>query len=140
MSNYLEKLDKTKKEYFKILSSEIPEFLEEYIETPEMQKQGKISMSCGTIYSKMYNQTWYSSLDHSIGVALIIWNFTKDKKQTLAGLFHDIATPVFKHCIDFMKGDYEKQESTEELTTKIITKSKEIMDLLKRSGRVARWA
>ena len=60
------------------------------------------SLSCDTIYSKMYNQMWYSSLDHSIAVALIIWHFTKDKKQTLSGLFHDIATPVFKHSIDFM--------------------------------------
>jgi len=77
---------------------------------------------------------WYSSLDHSIAVALIIWHFTKDRKQTLSGLFHDIATPVFKHTIDFMNKDYEKQESTEELTTKIISESKEIMELLNRDG------
>ena len=55
-------------------------------------------------------------------------------EQTLSGLFHDIATPVFKHCIDFMNGDHEKQESTEELTTKIISESKEIMSLLERDG------
>ena len=85
-----------------------------------MQKQAGISVSCGTYYSKMYNQMWYSSLDHSIAVALIIWHFTHDKKQTLSGLFHDIATPVFKHCIDFLNGDYMRQESTENLTTKII--------------------
>ena len=99
-----------------------------------MQKQAKISVSCGTIYSKMFNQMWYSSLDHSVAVALIIWNFTKDQKQTLSGLFHDIATPVFKHSIDFLNKDYEKQESTEELTTKIISESKEIMNLLQRDG------
>ena len=99
-----------------------------------MQKQNGISVSCGTIYSKLYDQLWYSSLEHSIAVSLIIWNFTKDKKQTLAGLFHDIATPVFKHCIDFMNKDYEKQESTEERTTKIIRESKEIMALLKRDN------
>lgn len=132
MNNYFENLDETIKQYFNILSDEIPEFLYDYIDTPEMQKQKMISVSCGTIYSKMYEQMWYSSLDHSVGVALIIWHFTKDKKQTLAGLFHDIATPVFKHCIDFMNKDYEKQESTEELTTKIIKDSKEIMQLLKR--------
>lgn len=98
-----------------------------------MQKQAGVSISCGTIYSKMFcHQFWYSSLEHSIAVALIIWNFTKSKKQTLAGLFHDIATPVFKHAIDFMNGDYETQESTESLTTKIISESKEIMDLLRR--------
>lgn len=124
------------KEYYNILSpSGIPNFLEEYINTPEMQRIGKISMNCGADYTKIYNnKMFYSNLDHSIGVALIIWNFTKDKKQTLAGLFHDIATPTFKHCIDFMNGDYEKQESTEELTTKIIENSNEIMKLLKRDG------
>lgn len=135
MSNYFENLNPIVKEYFNILSPEIPEFLEEYIDTPEMQRIGKISMSCGTDYTKIFNNRFFhSNLDHSVGVALIIWNFTKDKKQTLAGLFHDIATPCFKHCIDFMNGDHEKQESTEELTTQIIKNSKEIMTLLKRDG------
>ena len=135
MKNYFEMLDKTIKEYFKILSDEIPDFLNEYINTKEMQKQSGISVSCGTYYTKLFDKMiWYSSLDHSIAVSLIVWNFTKDKKQTLAGLFHDIATPVFKHSIDFMNGDYEKQESTEELTTRIINESQEIMKLLKRDG------
>lgn len=134
MNTYLDTLNEEVRKYFKILSKEFPEFLNDYINTPEMQKQAGISVSCGTIYSKMYNQMWYSSLDHSVAVALIIWNFTKDKKQTLSGLFHDIATPVFKHTIDFMNKDYEKQESTEELTTKIISESKEIMNLLNRDG------
>lgn len=132
MKNYFENINETLKRYFNILSNGIPDFLYEYVETKEMQKQAGISVSCGTYYSKMYNKMWYSSLDHSVAVALIVWNFTKDKKQTLSGLFHDIATPVFKHCIDFMNGDYEKQESTEELTTKIIKSSKEIMGLLDR--------
>ena len=134
MKNYLESVNEEIRKYFKILSKEFPEFLNDYINTPEMQRQARISVSCGTIYSKMYSQMWYSSLDHSVAVALIIWNFTKDKKQTLSGLFHDIATPVFKHTIDFMNKDYEKQESTEELTTKIISESKEIMALLNRDG------
>lgn len=136
MSKYFENLDEQIKEYFKILSPEIPEFLEEYIDTEPMQKQAGISVSCGTYYSKLFPniKLWFSSLDHSVAVSLIIWNFTKDKKQTLSGLLHDIATPAFKHCIDFLNGDYEKQESTEELTTKIISESKEIMNLLDRDG------
>ena len=136
MKKYFESLKEPIKEYFDILSPEKPDFLEEYINTPEMQKQAGISVSCGTCYSKLFPEItlWYSSLDHSVAVALIIWNFTKDKKQTLAGLFHDIATPAFKHVIDFLNGDYEKQESTEELTTKIISESKEIMNLLNRDN------
>lgn len=131
--NYLKNLDKKIKEYFNILEPNFPEWLNEYINTKEMLFQKNISVTCGKIYSKLFNYTtYYSSLDHSIAVALIIWHFTKDKKQTLSGLFHDIATPAFKHCIDFLNGDYMSQESTEELTTKIIENSKEINALLKK--------
>lgn len=92
-------------------------------------------MVCGTDYSKIYDyKSFNSTLDHSVGVALIIWNFTKDKKQTLAGLFHDIATPIFKHCIDFMNGDSEHQESTEERTEQVIRNSQTILSLLNRDG------
>ena len=73
-------------------------------------------------------------MDHSVAVALIVWHFTHDKKQTLSGLFHDIATPAFKHCVDFLNGDYMTQESTEDLTTNIIKNSKEIMKLLDRDN------
>lgn len=135
MNNYYNNLNEEIKEYFSILSPEFPEWLFEYIDTPEMERISKISNYCGTDYSKCFNIRYrYSNLDHSVGVALIIWNFTHDKKQTLAGLFHDIATPVFKHCIDFMNGDSETQESTEERTTDIIKNSKGIMSLLKRDG------
>ena len=133
--SYLNTLNEEVKKYFEILSPEFPNWLLEYIDTPEMQRIGKISMNCGTDYSKCFNvRYWYSNLEHSVGVALILWNFTHDKKQTLAGLFHDIATPVFKHCIDFMNGDSEHQESTEERTEQIIKNSDKIMELLNRDG------
>ena len=133
MNTYLDTLNEEVKEYFKILSPTFPKWLLDYINTKEMQRISHISLSCGTDYSKCFNvKYWYSNLDHSVGVALIIWHFTHDKKQTLAGLFHDIATPAFKHCIDFMNGDTERQESTEERTVDIIKNSREIMNLLKR--------
>ena len=126
--NYYESLNEEVKEYFSILSPNFPEWLLDYINTKEMKRIDNISISCGMDYSSIFNiNYWYSNLDHSVGVALIIWNFTHDKKQTLAGLFHDIATPTFKHCIDFMNGDSEKQESTEERTTDMIKNSKEII-------------
>lgn len=131
--NYLQSADKKVLDYFNILEPEFPEWLMDYVQTKEMLFQQHISVTCGTIYSDLFqNNFFFSSLDHSIAVALIIWHFTKDKKQSLSGLFHDIATPVFKHCVDFLNGDYMHQESTEDLTTKIITNSKEIMNLLKR--------
>lgn len=133
--SFLDTLNEEVKQYYKILCDEFPEWMLDYINVPEMERINKISMSCGTDYSNCFNlKYWYSNLHHSIGVALIIWNFTHDKKQAIAGLYHDIATPVFKHCIDFMNGDSENQESTEELTTDFIKNSVEIMALLKRDG------
>ena len=135
MSKYYDSLDDLRKKYFEILSPVFPEWLLDYIDIPEMQRLSGISMLCGTDYSKIYNyKSFNSTLHHSVGVALIVWNFTKDKKQTIAGLYHDIATPTFKHCIDFMNGDSEHQESTEERTEQIIRSSKRIMELLERDG------
>ena len=131
---YIEQQRKQIKDYFKILSPDYPAWLNEYIETKKMLKLQYISVTCGKIYSKYFDYNDYSTLDHSIAVALIIWNFTHDKKQTLSGLFHDIATPALKHCIDFLNGDYMNQESTEELTKAIIQDSKDIMKLLKRDN------
>ena len=135
MNKYLKNLNEEIREYLKILSPEFPEWLLEYIYTPEMIRLDGIGMSCGTLYTKVYNDKYcYSTLTHSVAAALIIWHFTQDKKQTISGLFHDIATPVFKHCIDFMNGDSENQESTEERTEQIIRNSKEIMNLLNRDN------
>lgn len=135
MNKYMKNLNEEIQEYLKILSPNFPEWLLEYIYTTEMLRLDKIGMSCGTFYTKVYNDKYfYSTLTHSVAVALIIWNFTHDRKQTIAGLFHDIATPTFKHCIDFMNGDSEHQESTEERTEQIIRNSKEIMKLLERDN------
>lgn len=120
-------------DYFKILSTDFPEWLNTYINTKELQTQKYISTTCGTLYTDLFDSnTFYSSLDHSIAVSIIVWHFTHDKKQTLAGLFHDISTPAFKHCVDFMNGDYLKQESTEDLTTEFIKKSQDVMNLLEK--------
>lgn len=132
---YIDSVDKRVLDYFNVLEPNFPEWLNDYIETKELLKQRYISVTCGEIYSNLFEiDFFFSSLDHSVAVALIVWHFTHDKKQTLSGLFHDIATPVFKHCVDFLNGDYMTQESTEDLTSKIISSSKEIMDLLKRDN------
>lgn len=134
MNNYIEEQNEKTKGYFKILSKDFPDFLNDYIYTQEMQRLDGINQICGSYWrkGKEIYQNMYSVLMHSVGVALIIWNFTHDKKQTIAGLLHDISSPSFKHCIDFLNGDAEKQESTEEQTLKVIKSSKEIMSLLRR--------
>ncbi len=123
------------KKMWSIYSSDIPDVLLDFANTPAMLRLKDIGMNCGCEYTKFKyftNCEPYSRYDHSMGVALIIWHFTKNKAQSIAGLFHDIATPVFAHTIDFMNGEHEKQESTEEKTEEIIAGSKEIVELLKK--------
>lgn len=121
--------------YHRILSADYPLFIQKYIDLPIMKRLSGIGLLCGTDYTNLYqNRFYYSRLDHSIGVALIIWNFTHDKEQTLSGLFHDISTPVFSHVSDFRKGDALTQTTTEAPTATIIHQDKQLMSLLKNDG------
>ena len=121
--------------YHKILSPDVPDFLQDYLDTPAMQRLSGAGLLCGTDWTPLYqNRFYYSRLDHSTGAALIVWHFTRDKVQTLSALFHDIATPAFSHVIDFKNGDHLTQTSTENRTEAIIRSSKEICALLERSG------
>ncbi|MEG1409963.1 MAG: HD domain-containing protein [Terrisporobacter sp.] len=116
-----------------IYSHDFPLFIEELIDTPEFKRLDKIGMNCGCEYTSFpmfTNGKEYTRYKHSIGVALIVWHFTKDVKQSIAGLLHDISSPVFAHVIDFLNNDYENQESTEEKTEEIIENSEEIQKIL----------
>lgn len=121
------------KEYFNILcKGDYPEFIDKYIDTKEMQRLYGIGQFCGCDYTKIHNiKYWFSRLDHSIVTALMTWNFTKDKTQTLAALFHDLGTPAFSHCIDYLMGDNINQESSEINVYDVINNSKQIKDYLK---------
>lgn len=123
------------REYLKMLSPEFPAWLLRYIAAPEVQRLADVSMACGLDYTSLCNYpTYHSTFEHSIGTALIVWHFTRDKKQTLAALFHDIASPAFKHVVDFLNDDSETQESTEARTGEIIRNSRIIMRNLKKDG------
>ena len=121
--------------YHKLLCTEYPSWLDDYIALPCLQRLGGVGLLCGTDWTSLYNNRFfYSRLDHSIGTALITWNFTHDKKQTLASLFHDVATCAFSHVNDFRKGDAIKQEVTEDKTSEILTFDSELAGLLARDG------
>lgn len=123
--------------YTSIYTEEISVLIEQLANTPKMQRLSDIGMHCGCEYAKFpFYQvagTPYTRLMHSVGVAKIVWNFTHDIRQSIAGLLHDIATPVFAHTIDFLQGDHLKQESTEDKTLLFIENSREITDLLKKN-------
>ncbi len=122
---------------WEIYHPEIPEFLAQLAGTPPMQRLRQVGMNCGCEYTRFpqfVNCRPYSRFDHSMGTALIIWHFTGDKAAAAAGLLHDIATPVFAHVIDFLRGDHLKQEATEIGTREIIERSPEIQAVLRGHG------
>lgn len=124
-------------ELWNIYHCEIPAFLREFAAAPPMQRLKGVGMNCGceyTAFSLFSNLRPYSRFDHSMGVALIVWHFTGSMEQTLAGLFHDVTTPVFAHVVDFLNGDHMKQESTEAGVAECLESSREVMDLLQRYG------
>lgn len=134
--SYFEEAGWELREYFLILCPEGGyEWLEPFIETPEMQRLKGLSQVCAVERLKLYRtHSYYNVLDHSVACALIVWHFTHDRQQTLAALFHDIATPAFKHCVDFLNGDAKTQESTEALTAEILANSAKIRRLLADEG------
>ena len=118
----------------KLGNDDKPDFINKYLETPSLLRLKKVGYFCGMDYASkdIYNFSEYiSRYDHSLSVALLTYKLTKDKKATIAALFHDIATPCFSHVIDYMNGDYEKQESTEEFTEKILKNDTYLLKCLK---------
>ena len=113
--------------------AETPAFLTPFLETPELRRLRDVGMNCGceyTAFPRFRGLPRYSRFSHSLGAALIVWRFTGDRAQTLAALFHDLATPVFAHVVDFLRGDYLRQEATEARTEEILRGSAEIGRLL----------
>ncbi len=124
-------------EYFNILCprDDWPPFLDKYLKLPVLQRLAGVGLLCGTDWTPLYkNRFYYSRLDHSKGVALIVWHFTHDKKQCLAGLFHDLSTPLFSHVADFRKGDALTQSATEESNAAIIKNDEALCRLLALDG------
>ena len=121
----------------KIYSKDYPPFFEPIVQSPLLQRIAGIGMNCGCEYTSFpffRSLAPYSRLEHSIGVGLIVWNFTHSKAQAIAGLLHDVASPSFAHVIDFMKGDYITQESTEERTYSMIQSSVQVCRVLSELG------
>jgi len=123
------------RDYYHILSPDFPEFICRYAKLPILQRLAGVGLLCGTDWTPLYhNRFFYSRLDHSIGVALIIWNFTHDRIQSIAGLLHDVSTPAFSHVSDFRNGDVLKQESTEDANARMIFADRNLNRYLREDG------
>lgn len=109
---YLELRDEKIKNLHEIYSKNIPEYILEILDSPELNRINGIDINAGITLSgfNVYKYN-YSVLDHSLGVALILNNFITNKNQVLAALFHDIAVPAFSYAttyieeVNFDKGD-----------------------------------
>ncbi len=124
-------------DYYKNQLGPIPSFLIKYLQSPSLIRLKKIGYFCGMDYAskKVYNfREPISRYDHSLTVALLVYKLTRNKTQTIAGLFHDISTPCFAHVIDYMNKDYANQESTEMYTEDIILKDPYLQKCLKIDG------
>ncbi len=121
----------------KIFHNTLPSFLGAYLQSDAMQRLKGVDMNCGVNYTSFplfAVKEPYTRFEHSLNTALIAWHFSRDPRQALATLFHDIATPAFAHVVDFLHGDHLRQESTEEKTAEIIQKDEGIMAQLARDG------
>jgi HD superfamily phosphohydrolase len=119
----------------KLKIDKMPYFLKKYLKCPSLIRLKKVGYFCGMDYASkdIYDFGEYvSRYDHSLDVALITYKYTKSKRATIAGLFHDVATPCFSHVIDYMNKDYSTQESTEEYTELIIKNDKYLLKCLKK--------
>ena len=124
-------------EHYSIYHNEIPAVIRDCMTAPCVRRLMAVGMNCGceyTSFARFAGLEPYSRFDHSVGAALIVWHFTQDAKQAVAGLLHDVATPVFAHVVDFLKGDYLVQESTEDGTRATIEADETLQRALKAHG------
>lgn len=121
--------------YQKILCPDFPDFLNKYLSLKILERLKGIGLLCGTDWTPLFhNRFYYSRYDHSLNCALVVWNWTRDKKKTLAALFHDVSTPAFSHVIDFKNGDALTQESTEDKNAAMILANKDLASALAQDG------
>lgn len=118
-----------------ILSPEIPAFFEPFFDSPALLRLKGIGQNCGTEFGNFHHYLVnFSRLDHSLGVGLIAWKFSREPKIALAGLFHDMGHTVFSHVGDYLFGDSEKQETAEKGIGGIIRNDAVIMRELAKIG------
>lgn len=121
--------------YWDIFTEDYPLFIDKYLKLPEFKRIDNIGIFCGCDYVKYAGiKFWYSRLDHCKTVALMTYHFTHNKTMTLAALFHDLGTPCFSHCVDYLLGDPDKQQSSEKDLYEIVNNSDNIKRYLEYDG------
>ena len=126
-------------EYLQVfIDEEYPDFIDKYLNTKTLNRLRSVTQFCGSDYTVLYSPSFlYTRFDHSLVVAHMTWHFTHDKKETIAALLHDIGTPCFAHCIDYVFGDYLEQESSERSIQTVIQEDQELQAYLKVDGLIS---
>ena len=118
-------------EYFEILAgNDIPDFIYKYLKTDTMKRLKGVSFFSGIDYNRIPSHDlkyFYSRYDNSIASALIVWNLTKNKKETIVTLLHNAGTPVFSHCVDYMLKDYKVQRKARKALIDMIGKDNNLI-------------
>lgn len=124
------------KEYLSIfIDEEYPTFIDKYLNTKTLNRIKYRTQFCGCDYTNLYSPRFlYTRFDHSLVVAHMTWHFTHKKQETIAALLHDIGTPCFAHCVDYVLGDYMNQESSEKNIVDVIKEDNELLSYLKEDG------
>ena len=97
-----------------ISNKEIPEYLKELIEIPEVLRLAGVDQNSGIALTGFHTVDYqYSVLDHSLGVALILENFTTNKNQVIAAFLHDMAVPSFADsAYDIEEKNFNEDDAT----------------------------
>ena len=113
------------------IDEDYPSFIDKYLATKSLTRLSHVTFFCGCDYTNLFSpKCMYTRLDHSVNVAHMTWHFTHDKGETIAALLHDIGTPCFAHCIDYLMGDYTDQESSERNIADVAKLDSELMECL----------
>lgn len=118
-----------------IYSKEVPEYLKEFLEIPEVLRINGVEQNSGIDYSGFNVFKFkYSMLDHSLGVALILSNFISNQNQVIAALLHDIDMPAFAYSSYYINESNFDKNDVELSTYDIIVGSNTLFDYFMKQG------
>ncbi len=75
----------------------------------------------------------FSRFEHSLGVLILLRRLGADLEEQVAGLLHDVSHTAFSHLIDWVIGDYSKEDHQDKTLLKTI-KETEVKKILEKYG------
>ena len=102
--SYIDNRTSMIREIQSIYSKDIPDYICELANTPDLKRISEVSKNDGVELSSFNAFKYrYTLLDHSFGMAIILDNFKQSKQHIVEALFHEIATPSFAFSEKYLK-------------------------------------